>query len=134
MAHVSQELKAKLVPGIKAVLNKYGMKGTVSVRHHSALVVTIASGKLDVIGNWFEKAKENPRYQVEKVPESLDVNIYWIDDNYTGIVKKFLNELIAAIKSDEWFDKSDIQSDYFHTAYYIDVNIGKWNKPYQLVS
>lgn len=29
-----------------------------------------------------------------------------------------------------WFDKSDIQSDYFHTAYYLNLDIGKWDKAY----
>jgi hypothetical protein len=28
------------------------------------------------------------------------------------------------------WDKSDIQSDYFNVGWYVDVNIGKWNKPY----
>ena len=32
-----------------------------------------------------------------------------------------------------WFDKSDIQTDYFHTAYFIGINVGKWNKPYNFV-
>jgi hypothetical protein len=31
------------------------------------------------------------------------------------------------------FDKSDIQSDYFHVGWYVSVNIGKWNKPYEVV-
>ena len=39
-------------------------------------------------------------------------------------------ELETAIKGTTWFDKSDIQSDYFHVAYYWDVNIGKYNKDY----
>jgi hypothetical protein len=30
------------------------------------------------------------------------------------------------------WDKSDIQTDYFNVGWYIDVNIGKWNKPYTL--
>jgi hypothetical protein len=30
----------------------------------------------------------------------------------------------------EWFDKSDIMTDYFHTAYYYDISIGQWDKPY----
>ena len=42
----------------------------------------------------------------------------------------FLNELVVAMKGTKWFDKSDIMTDYFHTAYYIDINVGKWNKPY----
>lgn len=30
----------------------------------------------------------------------------------------------------EWFDKSDSMTDYFHTAFYIDISIGKWDKAY----
>ena len=58
------------------------------------------------------------------------VNTYHIDRHYSGDVKQFLNELVTAMKGTKWFDKSDIMTDYFHTAYYIDINIGKWNKPY----
>ena len=47
MAYVSQQDKAKLAPQIKKVLNKYGMKGSISIRHHSSLVVTLQSGAID---------------------------------------------------------------------------------------
>ena len=50
MAYVSQEKKKELAPGIKAVLKKYGMKGTLAVRHHSSLVCNIKRGKLDILG------------------------------------------------------------------------------------
>jgi hypothetical protein len=66
MAYVSQEDKAKLAPVIKYVLAKYGMKGTISVRHHSTLVVTVKSGPIDFGG------------------DDIDVNVYWIDQHYTG--------------------------------------------------
>ena len=46
MAYVSQENKAELAPAIKKVLNKYGMKGSISIRHHSTLVVTLQSGAI----------------------------------------------------------------------------------------
>jgi hypothetical protein len=29
-------------------------------------------------------------------------------------------------------DNSDIQSDYFDVGWYVEVNIGKWNKAYDL--
>jgi len=29
-------------------------------------------------------------------------------------------------------DRSDIQSDYFDVGWYKSVNIGKWNKPYEV--
>jgi len=31
-----------------------------------------------------------------------------------------------------WYDNSNSQIDYFDTAYYFDINVGDWNKPYQL--
>ena len=137
MANMNQKLKAELAPGIKAVLKKYGMKGSIAVRNHMVLVVNIKSGKLDVMDNWYNAVTKNGVFTVNsygdniKKPEYLDVNQYWIDDQYTGIVKQFINELYDAMKGDKWFDKSDIQSDYFHTAYYMDVNVGDYNKPYQ---
>jgi hypothetical protein len=35
--------------------------------------------------------------------------------------------LLAAMKGDKWFDKSDSMVDYFHTAWYNDIKIGEWN-------
>ena len=34
------------------------------------------------------------------------------------------------MKGNKWYDTSDAMVDYFDTAYYVDINIGKWNKPY----
>ena len=131
MAYVSQELKAELSPAIKTVLKKYSVKGTIAVRHHSTLVVNIKSGVIDFIGNYNEVTggdlHGNPRLG------NIDVNPYWYHDHFSNVAKDFLIELFAAMKGDKWFDRSDFQSDYFHTAYYLDVNIGQWNKPYQVI-
>jgi ABC-type proline/glycine betaine transport system substrate-binding protein len=137
MAYISQDQKKTLSVGIKEVLKKYGMKGTISVSNHSSLVVTIKSGKLDIIKNWFDKATESSmfnRYN-EKIikPESIQVNEYWIDQNYTGEVKDFLIELLNSMKGDKWYDDSDVQSDYFNIAWYTHIYVGSWDKPYQVV-
>ena len=140
MAHMSQETKKELSTGIKAVLKKYGMKGSIAVRNHMVLVVNIKSGKLDIMQNWFDTVTKNGNGRVNgfgeliKKPEYLSVNQYWIDSNYSGTVKDFVTELYDAMKGTKWFDKSDIQSDYFHTAYYMDVNIGNYNTPYQVTA
>jgi len=55
MAYISQEMKKELAPEIKAVLKKYGVKGTIAIRNHSTLVVNIKSGKLDLIGDYNRK-------------------------------------------------------------------------------
>ena len=138
MAYVNQKDKAEVSPAIKSVLKKYGMKGTISIRNHMTLCVNIKSGKLDILGDWFNTVTKNGNGRVngfgEKItkPEYMDVNTYWIDHNYSGIVKDFLNELQSAMLKKGWRDNSDIQSDYFDISYYIDINVGSWNKPYTL--
>ena len=124
MAYMNQEKKAKLAPAIKAVLKKYNMKGSIAVCNYSTLVVNIKSGKLDVIGN----AKKNG---LNANDTYIDVNTYWIDTHYTGKVKNFLLELKAAMMSGN-HNNSDIMTDYFDVGWYIDINVGNWNKPYIL--
>jgi hypothetical protein len=63
----------------------------------------------------------------------MDINPYWFHEHFDGSCKNFLTELFAAARGTEWYDRSDAMTDYFDTAYYIDVNVGSWNKPYALV-
>jgi hypothetical protein len=115
MAYVSQELKAKLQPRIKSILKRYGVKGSVAVRNHSTLVVNLKEGRVDFGG------------------DRIQVNPYWVHEHYEGVAREFLMELVDAMKGPDFFDHSDAQVDYFHCSHYIDINVGRWNKPYQLV-
>lgn len=139
MAYVSQELKAKLSPQIKAICKEYGVKASIAVRHHSTLVLNISAGDLDFIGNFNEvEAVRNAGlpvddYRRNKVRGSLDVNKYHLDSHYSGRVLEFFTKLFAAM-NDGNYDHSDIQSDYFNVGWYVDVNVGRWNKPYVLSS
>lgn len=127
MAYMNQQTKKQLEPNIKAVLKKYGMNGTLAVRNHSTLMVNIKSGKLDIVGNYIGKVG---RDRFSKLPRSLQVYQYHNDLKFTGHVLDFMNELFDAMRGSEWYDRSDVQTDYFDTAYYMDVNVGQWNKPY----
>jgi hypothetical protein len=131
MAYINQETKANIVNAVKPILKKYGVKASFAVNNHSTFVVNIKSGVLDFIGN--HNANQNSKIEQHYAKDSLNVNQYWLKDNYSGEVLDFLVELYTAIKTaGNWFDKSDAQTDYFHTAYYFDVNVGRWNKPYEL--
>ena len=121
MAYVSKQDKAELAPGIKAVLKKYSMKGSISVRNHSTLVVKISQGAID----FSEQFTNGDAY--------IQVNEYWIDQHYTGIHRRFLNELLTAMKGPKYFNNDDAMTDYFHRSHYTDINIGMWNKPYAFV-
>ena len=129
MAYMSQERKKELAPAIKSVLKKYNMKGSISVRHYSTLVVTIKSGALDIIGNLIE----NNDTLYHGKPDYIDVNPYWVDKHYTGKVKDFLNELVAAMMNGN-HDNSDIMTDFFDVGWYIDIHVGRYDKPYVLAA
>ena len=69
------------------------------------------------------------RADVEKF--GIQVNPYHYKSHFNGDAYFFLSEVIPAMNDGNW-DKSDIQTDYFNVGWYVDVNIGKWNKPYAL--
>ena len=134
MAHVSQETKAKLAPAIKAILKKYKLKGSLSVRNHSSLVLNIKSGSIDFINNFDSVRDRRPEYNNEKLirTHSIQVNPYWYHEHFTGEALAFMTEMVAAMKGPDFFDHSDMQTDYFHCSHYFDINVGQWNKPYEL--
>ena len=121
MAYVSQELKKSLAPVIKRICQKHGVKASLAVRHHSTLVLNIKSGKIDFFSD----------FGLEGVNSDIQVNPYHYKSHFTGKSLKFLSEVIPAMNRGN-HDNSDIMTDYFDVGWYIDVNIGKWNKPYTL--
>ena len=66
MAYMNSEKKAVIASKIKPILAKYGVKGSLSVRHHSTIVLTLKSGKIDFIGN-LNRVCGNDHYQVSRV-------------------------------------------------------------------
>lgn len=140
MAYMSQERKAARAPIIKAICQKYGVKASLAVRNHSTLVLTLKSGKIDFIENFINTdanvnhGRKMSQDQIDYIRKnkSLDVNPYWYQEHFTGKAKDFLKEVLDAMYGSDYFDESDAQVDYFHCSHYVDVNIGKWNKPYTL--
>ena len=134
MAYMNQERKAQLAPAIRAVLKKYGVKGSISVHNHSSLEVTIKSGELDFISeaNRFNREyAERTGQRFYPVTDYYQANPYKGEDAYSDpTVGAFFKELTAAMRGDIWYDNSDIMTDYFDTAYYLYINIGRWDKPY----
>lgn len=115
MAYMNQERKKARMPAIKALLNKYGVKGSVSVLHHSALRVTLSEGEVDFGNNDYHQ-----------------VNTHWIEKYYEGDAKNFLLELKDAMLGVDYYNNSDIMTDYFEVSHYIYIEIGRWDKPYVL--
>jgi hypothetical protein len=137
MAYFNQERKAQKAPAIKAILKKYNVKGSLAVRNHSTFVLNIKSGSIDFIENFIKtdgegmSARRMSQEQIDYIRKNrnLDVNVYWYKEHFSGKARSFLQEVITAMNTGN-HDNSDIQTDYFDVGWYVDVNIGSWNKPY----
>ena len=134
MAYMDQTKKATIAANLKPILKKHGVKASLSVHDHSTIVVTLKNGAIDFIGNYNKKSKEKYGHEDNICRDSyMDINPYWYQEQFTDEAKAFLDEVIVAVKSAGWFDKSDMMTDYFHVAYYYDIKVGRWDKPYQVV-
>lgn len=145
MAYMNQDRKKALAPAIKAVLKKYGMKATIAVRNHMSLAVNIKEGKLDLIGNanrfneYRAKMRGDEAYPVR---DYLQVNQFyaaqWAEEIDETEIANFYEELVDAMNGRDAtvqnHDNSDAMTDYFDVGWYIDINVGDWNKPYKVVA
>lgn len=130
MAYMSQEYKKELAPRIKAVLKKYGLKGTISVRNHSGIAVKIQSGKVD-FRNDFIPLDFIPH---DEYTDSLfarasgvHVNPYSVDGHWGGESRNCLNELVEAMKGPHYF------ADYFNRSHYVYLTLGGNKGAYQVI-
>jgi len=115
MAYVSKEFKKEISPAIKKVLARYKFKGTIAIKNLSTLVVNISKGPL-ALSDLLNRDVNH---------HTISYNIEYGSDEW----KKFINELVDVMNGEN-YNKNDIMSDYFDVGYYIDINLGKWNKPY----
>jgi len=98
---------------------------SVKNRNHSTADIAIKSGPED-----FSDILEGRGH--------IGINTYYTKEFYPE-KEGFFDKIVEIAKTapavdggKEWFDKSDSMTDYFHTAYYINVSVGEWNKPYIL--
>ena len=119
MAYYNQDMKKAIQPSIKAVLAEYGMSGSLSIRNHSTVVLTLTAGPIDF-------GLDNTS---DLFPGYAQVNVYWIAEHYTGVACEFLKKAYKILMAGN-HNHNDVQTDYFDVGWYVDINIGRWNKPY----
>jgi len=115
MAYYGQARKKTVAPKIRALCAEFGVKGTLSVKHHSSVTLTIKSGVLD-----FGQADYNGY---------VDVNVYYIDEHFAGKERDFLTRAYRILMAGN-HNNSDIQTDYFDVGWYVSIHVGKWDAPY----
>ena len=134
MAHMSQENKKRIAEQLKKVIPD-GWKYSLSVNHHSTLVLTISEAPIDLVLEYHTRCREIERERnifVEQSPPTYcSINPYWLQDHFKGERLDQMQKILAVL-NDGNHDRSDIQSDYFDVGWYVDVRFGKWNKPFKV--
>jgi hypothetical protein len=134
MAYMNQERKKELAPGIKKVLAKYGMKATISTDRFT-IKVNVYEGFLDLVTDFNKTVAEKQERKGQKWNDMdyVSVNPYWFQDQFSDPLNlQFVEDILAAANDGNW-DKSDSQIDYFNVGWYVDLNIGRYDKPYARV-
>ena len=131
MAYIKTEEVQEIRKALKAEFGKR-FKFSVTKQNYSKVTVAITAGDIDISDMWAGKAESDYGYGY------FSVNPYYIDEARYGKNAELFTKIVDIIKTAPakaeggaaWFDKSDIMTDYFHTAFYFDVEVGKWDKPY----
>jgi hypothetical protein len=141
MAYMNQERKKQIKAELDMVLKPAKIKYSLAVRHHSTIVLNIKSGPVDFLSD-YAKTLEGNRYRLGAMGTEIhvpslthaDLNPYhWRNEFTNESIKELLGRVFTALNNGN-HDNSDAMVDYFDVGWYVDVNIGKYNKPYELTA
>ena len=139
MAYMNQDRKAGIAAELKRVIPK-SWKWSLAVRHHSTLVLTIASSPVDILGQLQvasakrAKLRDGTDYLAGATHAEVhgwNVNVY--DNDFDAETNAVFARIFAAL-NDGNHDHSDITTDYFNVGWYVNVKVGRWDKPFIVTS
>ena len=135
MAYMNQDKKKVIKANLDKLLKPLGIKYSLRVLHHSKINCTIKSAPIDFVGNFNETMKASQAWQelndILKERDNVTVNPYWYQDHFTGESKEIIGKVLEALRSADYYDRSDAMVDYFDTAYYYGLSIGDYNTPFK---
>lgn len=117
MAYVTTQQVKQTREALKVAFPDFKFMVRKSHAGGSSINVSIMSGPLD-FGD---------------IRDGASVNQYWFESHYEAHLVPFLEAVLKVIKfgtERRWYDRSDAMTDYFDTAFYLDIEIGRWSKPY----
>lgn len=135
MAHMTQEKKQAIAAMIKAEFPNWSVR--LSVKHHTAINVTIVRADVDLLGiaDAYVKSRQpsNPGYYRDGFRNNEEVygnmgNYFGNDTEACAKMKKFMDCVNLVGHTQENHDRSDIMTDYFDVGYYTHVKIGGYTE------
>ena len=133
MAYVNSQDVAQIRKELKEAFPEF--KFGVRKRDHMAVAVTVKSGPTN-----FSSIFDKDEYAKKR--QYAQINPYHLESFY-GEHAEFFGKIVDIIKTAPargegyhkgtgYYNNSDAMIDYFDTAYYFDINLGAWDKPYEV--
>ena len=132
MAYMSQENKKSIAVNLKTVIPA-SWKWSLSVRHHSTLVLTIASAPIDLIAEAWKNVEENRFNYPGPKPPYYSPNEYYLEREFSGELLSTFQDIKKAMMTGN-HNNSDPMTDYFDVGWYIDICIGSFEHPFRVSS
>lgn len=132
MAYMSQDMKAVITAEMKRIMPQ-GWKYTLRVENHTKIVCTIMQAPIDLIGIANEINREIAASRGDKpyqVAGYFDVSLFHLDRYDATAAGETFRAIDKALRCAGWYDRSDSTIDYFDTAYFTGLRVGRWNKPF----
>jgi hypothetical protein len=93
-------------------------------------VCTIQSAPIDLLATARER---NPELFANGRVPHLDVNPYHPDNAFEGELLETIKAILDALNTGN-HDRSDSMTDYFDVGWYVDLNIGRWDRAFEVKS
>ena len=138
MAYISTEDVKHIRNELKKELPQY--KFSVVRDHHSSVTISLMKGPAFNDYEYFDRYNNVTKTANLSDGEHHQINQFHLEDFYGKENAEILGKIDTISRTAPaknggkvWYNDSDIQTDYFDIAYYVHINVGKWNKPYEIV-
>jgi len=132
VAFMNQHKKKEIAEELKKFMPKT-WKYSLRIRDHYTIAMTIRSAPVDLVkeheAKRASKLSNHPNF-IPRTERYVSINPHIADESFTES-QEMINKIMAALNLNN-FDHSDIQSDYFHVGHYVAVNIGTYDKPFEV--
>lgn len=125
MAFISKEQVKNIREALKKEFPKY--KFSVTNRDFSEVSISLMASDLDFI------PIQASEYYLNNIKNGFFPIYKDLETNWEGKTLEVFKKISEIAEGQGWYDNSNAQIDYFDTAYYIDISVGKWDKPYQKI-
>ena len=138
MAYISTDDVKHIRNELKKELPQY--KFSVVRDHHSSVTISLMKGPAFKDYEYFDRYNNVTKTANLSDGEHHQINQFHLEDFYGKENAEILGKIDTISRTAPaknggkvWYNDSDIQTDYFDIAYYVHINVGKWNKPYEIV-